>query len=137
MAGIEVVGLALAIIGTTDLCFKYGKILIETCASFKGAATEIDERVLCVKSHWKRTSMQLDFINRIWETLDEEHQNIQTQILEVLVSKLLVANSKLGELSKTRADSRVTVHQVTEVKRWQYLLVKQRLDETIQDLTLW
>jgi hypothetical protein len=116
---------------------RYGKIFIETCASLKGAETEIDERVLCVKSHWKRTSMQLVFIKQIWETLDEEHQNIQTQILQVLGSKLSIAISKLDKLSKKRSNNRVTKHRVTEVKRWKYLLVKQCLDETIQDLALW
>jgi hypothetical protein len=116
---------------------RYGKILIETCASFKGAETEIDERVLCVKSHWKRTSMQLDFIKQIWETLDEEFQNIQTQILQVLVGKLSIATSKLGKLLKKRSDNQATEQRVTEVKRWKYLLIKQCLDEVIQDLASW
>jgi hypothetical protein len=81
--------------------------------------------------------MQLDFIKQIWETLDEEHQNIQTQILQVLVGKLSIATSRLDRLSKKRSHTRATEHRVTEVKRWKYLLVKQYLDETIQDLDSW
>ena len=116
---------------------RYGRILVQTCAAFKAAEAEINERVLCVESHWKRTIMQLDFIQRIWKCLDEEHQNIQTQILQVLSSKLRIIISKLEKLSKRSSDNRVTEHQVTDVRRWKYILVKQCLDESIEDLASW
>lgn len=74
--------------------------------------------------------MQLNFIKRIWETLDEEHQNIQTQILQVLVGKLSVATSKLGKLIRKRSG-------VREIRRLKYIQVKQCLDEAIQDLASW
>lgn len=106
---------------------RYGKILTETCASVMGAKTEIDERVLTGATH---ACMQLDFFRRIWETLDEEHQNIKTQILQVLVGKLSVATSKLGKSIRKRSD-------VREARRWKYIRVKQCLDEAIQDLASW
>ncbi|PQE28607.1 Het-s domain protein [Rutstroemia sp. NJR-2017a WRK4] len=134
----EAAGLALAVVGTTDLCFKYGKILIDTCASFKNAEAEVDERVLSVKSYWKRTSTQLDFLKQIWMTLDEEHQSIQNQILEVLVSKLKIAISKLENLLKKRKPSHEpAVHRIAKVRRWKYIFVKPYLDEIIEDLASW
>ena len=107
------------------------------CATFKGAEAEINERVLCIESHWKRTTMQLDFIQRIWKSLDEEHQTIQTQILQVLISKLNILISKLEKLSKKSSGNQATESQVTEVRRWKYVLIKRCLDESIKDLASW
>lgn len=105
-----------------DIETRYGRILIEICATLKGAETEITERVLCIENHLKRTSMQLDFLKQIWESLDKEHQTIQTQILQVLISKLKIIISKLEGLSE---------------KRWKYVLIKQCLDKSIEDIDLW
>ncbi|KAL9131406.1 MAG: hypothetical protein Q9217_000674 [Psora testacea] len=137
MAGIEVAGLALAIVATTDLCFKHGRTLVETCATFKGAGAEINERILCVESHWKRTTMQLDFVKRIWKGLDKEHQTLQTQILQMLINKLSIIISKLEKLSKKGSDNRATERQATDVKRWKYVLIKQCLDKSIEELASW
>ena len=116
---------------------RHGKVLVETCAAFRGTEAQVDERVLCVQSQWKRTSMQIDFIKRIWNSLDEEHQAIQTQILQVLISKLNVIISKLNKLFKKGSDSRATERQVTGLKRWKYVLVKPYLNEAINDLASW
>jgi hypothetical protein len=117
---------------TNDAILRSGQLLYETCATLKGAATELDERALCVRSHWKRTSIQLDFINRIWESLDKEHQDIQNQILQVLTGKLNSATSKLDKLIKKSSD-----HRSTEVNRVKYALVKKGFDEIIEDLESW
>ena len=81
--------------------------------------------------------MQLDFIKRIWNSLDEEHQTIQTQILHVLINKLNIIISKLEKLVKKQSNDQVMEHQVTGVKRWKYVLVKKCLDEAIEDLDSW
>lgn len=87
------VELALDIMTTTNLCFKwiarfcsltiaqlilirYDKILIEICATFKDAKTKISERTLRVKIYWKRTIKQLDFLKQIWESLDQKHKTL-------------------------------------------------------------
>ena len=111
------------------------------CASVKGAESEIAERVLCIESHWKRTSLQLDFLQRVWKSLDAEHQTIQTQILHVLVGKLTIAVSKIdalimGNKWKLASDKDQRQHQ-TGLKRWKYALVKEGLDKTIEDLETW
>ncbi|MCJ1231933.1 hypothetical protein MMC12_008612 [Toensbergia leucococca] len=81
--------------------------------------------------------MQIDFIKRIWKSLDEEHQTIQTQILQVLISKLNIIISKLEKLFKKGSDGQATERQFTGVKRWKYVLAKQYLDEAIEDLASW
>ncbi|MCJ1463538.1 hypothetical protein MMC07_002146 [Pseudocyphellaria aurata] len=122
MAGIDAAGFALSIVAATDLCFKYGRMLVEICATFKDAEVEIRERVLCVESHWKRTKVQLDFMKRIWESLDSEHQTIQTRIFQVLIGKLSTIISRLQKCCE---------------KRWKYVLTKQYLDDSIEDLVSW
>ena len=81
--------------------------------------------------------MQLEFIKQVWKGLDEEHQMIQTQILQVLNSKLSVIISKFEKLSRKRPGDRVTERQVREIKRWNYIRIKQHLDESIEDLASW
>lgn len=77
---------------------RHGNTLVHICASVKGAESEIAERVLCIENHWKRTSLQLDILRRVWQSLDEEHQAIQKQILNVLIGKLTVAVPKIDSL---------------------------------------
>ena len=81
--------------------------------------------------------MQLDFLKRIWKGLDREHQTIQTQILQILISKLNIIISKLGKLSQKNSGDRAMEGQITEVKKWKYVLMKQCLDESIEDLASW
>ncbi len=117
---------------------RYGKILEDQYATFKGAETELSERILCVESNWKRTAMQLDFLLQIWQTLDEEHQNIQSQILRVLVSKLETAISQLKRVQRKKRDNGSDDEKkAVGIKRWKYVLVKECLDKAIQDLEAW
>ncbi|KAL8993904.1 MAG: hypothetical protein Q9169_005995 [Polycauliona sp. 2 TL-2023] len=133
----EVAGVTLALVATTDLCFKYGKILVKTCEAFKGAEAEINERVLCIENHWKRTTMQLEVIRQIWGSLDEEHQSIQNRTLQVLASKLSMTISKLEKCLRKNPGDRTTEHQSITVKRTKYVQTKTSLDEAIQDLADW
>ena len=81
--------------------------------------------------------MQLNFIRRIWETLDKEHQTIQNQTLQVLIGKLSIIISKLEKCSKKRTGNQESELQVKEVRKWKYVLTKQNLDESIEDLASW
>jgi hypothetical protein len=117
---------------------RYGKILVEQYAAFKGAADEINERVLCVESIWKRTTVQLNFLRKVYETLDEEHQDIQDRILQVLVSKLKAAIFQLERVKKKKSgkDARNNSN-VVELKRLKYILIKECMDNAINDLEEW
>lgn len=81
--------------------------------------------------------MQLEFIQRTWTTLHEEHQKNQTRILAMLNSKLESSVHKLqGLLKNPKAGARVPNEKV-KVKRWKYLFVKPFLDTIIHDLDKW
>ena len=114
---------------------RYGNIFVDICATFRDAESQINERILRVRSYWKRTSLQLDFLKQIWQSLDEEHQTIQSEILDMLVDKLKAAISKLSKLEKPK--NRSLQDQATQVKRWKFVFVKESLDKVIQDLALW
>jgi len=79
----------------------------------------------------------------VWKDLDKEHQSIQDQTLQVLVSKLTIAISKIGSLikksSRTTGAEGVKKQQQrpSSVKRWKYVLLKEYLDNAIDDLELW
>ena len=110
---------------------------MEACAAFKGAETEVYERALRVEILWKRTTTQLDFIRKIWEDLDGVHQQIQEQILQVLTSKLNNINKKFEKLDKKSRDDQAKHRQLTKIKRAKYVLIKQGLDEAIDELSSW
>lgn len=69
--------------------------------------------------------------------MDEEHQTIQTQILQVLSSKLSIIISNLDKLFKKISDKGAAEHQGAEIRRWKYVRIKQCLDESIENLTSW
>ncbi len=120
---------------------RHGNNLVRICTSVKDAASEIAERALCIECHWKRTTLQLDFLKRVWESLDEEYQNIQTQILHVLLGKLTIALSKIDSLvvgsTATKSLESTQRQQKIGVKRWRYVLLKEGLDRIIEDLEAW
>lgn len=120
---------------------RHGNNLVQICVSIKGAESEVAERVLRIENNWKRTSLQLDFLRRVWQSLDEDHQALQKQILEVLIGKLSIAISKIeslivGTKSKT-ASVKGQGHQLASVRKWKYILLKDGLDKTIEDLETW
>lgn len=55
----------------------------------------------------------------------------------MLIGKLKVIVSKLKSLFKRRPGDRATKSHSTEVKRWKYTLIKECLDESIEDLASW
>jgi hypothetical protein len=131
--GVEM-SLILTYLGTR----RYGKTLVEQYATFKDAADEINERVLCVESIWKRTTMQLDFLRKVCETLDEEHQDIQNRILQVLVSKLQAAIFQLERVRKKIDGKHSGNHDnAVKPKRFKYVLIKECVDSAIKELEEW
>jgi len=82
--------------------------------------------------------MQLYFLQQVWKTLDEEHQSIQNQILQVLVSKLKTAVSQIERVQRRKKDKNMDDgNNVVKVKRLKYTLVKDCLDAAIHDFEAW
>lgn len=134
MVGVELV---LAVVATADLAFKYGKLLVDTYATFKGAEAEIDERVLSVEIYWDRTRQQVEFLLKIWDTLDESHQSIQSRTLRVLVSKLENAIAQIERMQKKKEKDGELDNQKVGLRRWKYVLIKTCMDNAIQDFEAW
>jgi hypothetical protein len=101
--------------------------------SLAEARTEIAERTTHMQVQWTRTQIQLEITQRIWPSLSEAHQAVQTETLNVLNAKLKAAQSKLQGLLKERTDGGKEI----AVKRWKYMFVKPTLDETIKSLDRW
>jgi hypothetical protein len=118
---------------------RYGKSLIELYSSYHNANAEIGERVLLMETNWLRTEKQLDFLKRIWDKLDADHQAIQSRILRLLVNNLESAIDEVQELEKKKRKSNVENDGKAEpeYKRWRYAIVKKSLDVTISSLAKW
>ncbi|KAH8681882.1 hypothetical protein BX600DRAFT_429789 [Xylariales sp. PMI_506] len=79
MAGVE---LALAVLGTTDLCIK-------------NAEEDIAARIVRVEAGWLKTTRQLEFMTRIEGTMDHYHRSVYEISIEILQSKLKITIRKL------------------------------------------
>ena len=107
--------------------------MIQVCSAFANAESEVSERLLRVKNHWIRAEAQLILVRSIAHTLDEKHQEIQHETLELLATKLKVAVSSIEFAMKSEDSGNVKIR----VQRWKYMLVRQKIDKTIQDLENW
>ncbi|SMQ44880.1 unnamed protein product [Zymoseptoria tritici ST99CH_3D7] len=79
----EVVGCVSAVVAL----LSKGNQLIELIVTLRDARSEIAERVTKIQSHWVQTKVQLDFAERAWTGLSEEHQETQLNVLELLHGK--------------------------------------------------
>lgn len=55
----------------------------------------------------------------------------------MLISKLINTITKFEKLHKKEHINRATELQATDIKRWKYVLIKQGLDESIDELVTW
>ncbi|KAH8431089.1 uncharacterized protein LDX57_008750 [Aspergillus melleus] len=124
----------LSIISAVELCFKYGAILVERCSAFAHAESELWERSVRVKNYWVRAETQLKLVRSIAHTLDEEHQIVQQETVELLASKLKIAVNSIQSVTKRKE---VNGQEVRQVQRWKYALLQQKIDGAIEDLELW
>ncbi|WYZ42300.1 hypothetical protein EsH8_V_001195 [Colletotrichum jinshuiense] len=137
MSGVE---LGLALVGVVDVCYKYGTSLVKACQAFKKANTQLGEHILRVEACWLRIEIQLQVVRGLAALMSERHYHVQQQVLEVLLTKLRIADSKLAGL--TRSSSSTRIHPAAEMasvkgKAWKYALLKDSLVEVISELDAW
>ncbi|KAK3631483.1 hypothetical protein LTR56_016847 [Elasticomyces elasticus] len=125
---------AASVVTIVSTVLKHGNTVVELYLSLKDARSEVDERITQVRSHWQRTRVQIEFIERTWTTLRPEHQTNQTEILTLLNSKLKYAERKVQGLVKKKQKS---TDDRPKVKRWKYVFLKSYLDNVINDLAKW
>jgi hypothetical protein len=115
---------------------RYGKRLIEAYKTFKGAEADVEERVLEVEVYWDQTRQQVEFLKKIWDTLDKEHQDISHRTLRVLISKLETAIAQIERVQKKK-DKSSDAEDKGGVRKIKYVLVKSSLDKAIQEFGAW
>ncbi|KAF5498048.1 hypothetical protein CGCS363_v008522 [Colletotrichum siamense] len=123
------VELVLAAVSAADLCLTYGKRLIEAYRDIQGATEAVQSRLLIVEAIWSKTAIQVEFVKRIAEALEEDHCRIHVEVLEVLKSKLILAISRIQSVVKSGPES--------SVKRWKYARVREAIDNSITQLQQW
>ncbi|GAM44149.1 HET-s/LopB domain protein [Talaromyces pinophilus] len=128
-------GLALSLIGTIDICLKYGAKVIEKYKHFKEAQTGIEERITSIEATWAKISQQLRFLQSIWDSLDEDYRDLQGRVLRILQRKL---DGAVTQISKLEKRSQISSSGQEKWKAAKYALeVKKTVDAAIQDLQIW
>ncbi|KAJ5837057.1 hypothetical protein N7447_003083 [Penicillium robsamsonii] len=123
----------LSIISAVELCFKYGTYLVQICNDFANAKGDYAEKFLRVETYWMRTELQLKVVQSIAPELSEKHRRIQHQTIAMLATKLEIAVNNLQSIVKRHPVGK----QELGVRRWKYVLTKERIDSTIEDLKEW
>ncbi|OJJ31966.1 hypothetical protein ASPWEDRAFT_43971 [Aspergillus wentii DTO 134E9] len=90
---------------------------------------------LCIQNHWMRTRKQLKFIQRVSDTLDKDHRDIQNQIVRALINKLSAATTSLGKVTETYRG--LGGRPEIRVEKWRYIRLKESLQQTMDDLEVW
>lgn len=112
---------------------RYGKQLIQLCADFRHADEEKRTRMKTIRSAWIRTERQIDFLGRIWDTLDTELQEHQNELLDELASKLDAANKQISRVFRKIVEE----DGETKVNRLKYAGIKGSIDKAIHQLREW
>ncbi|KAH7313555.1 hypothetical protein B0I35DRAFT_275439 [Stachybotrys elegans] len=139
MSGVE---LGLGILGAIDVCYRYGKALLETCQAFHDADSRLGESALRVEVCWMRIESQLHVVRKLAPSLDERHRDVQQRTLEVLLNKLRMADLRLAKLTKS-PDSQLSQSRsasssaMVEARRWKFALMRDGIAEAIADLEAW
>lgn len=95
----------------------------------KGANEAVQSRLLIVEAIWKKTAIQVDFVKKIAQVLEEDHCRIHLEVLVVLKSKLGLAISKIESVVKSGPDS--------SVRKWKYARIREAIDHSITELQQW
>jgi hypothetical protein len=102
-------------------------------SDFKHAGEEVAERLVIIELNWTKTKDQIEFLGKMWKTLDIEHQEQQSQILGILATKLNNAVTQVQRVQRKKAD------KVGEarINRWKYMAIKESIDKAIDELREW
>jgi hypothetical protein len=134
-------GLVFGVLGTADVCIRYGKKLVDTYRAYRDADSSVREMLLRLESICLKTEAQVNFLRRIWNALPGELQLLQNHQLQVLQTKLHQAQITFDAIIGTREDE-VSMKTLTgkkgEVRRAAFALgVKNHISRTLDDLDKW
>jgi len=129
------VELILAAIGAADLCLKYGKELVDACRAYKSASNDIRDKALMIEAIWSRTSMQIEFAQRVLKThtLPDHHCQIHMDVFETLRFKLETTARKLDSVISHDKDKPVQ----NVLAKMKYVFLRDVLDAAVSDIERW
>ncbi|KAM0346566.1 hypothetical protein ACHAPY_011611 [Fusarium culmorum] len=131
------------ILAGVEICASCIKFIARTCENYKAADAEVAERIAIVENAWTRSRIQVEFIEPLGLILDAEHHRVLENIIEVLAKKLSSAVRKLESVLPNQENGaggelRPGWFRFSRgVRRGKYALVKDSLDEVIQDMEEW
>ncbi|KAK5988211.1 hypothetical protein PT974_12351 [Cladobotryum mycophilum] len=121
--------IALSAIAAANICLQSGKTLLKAYQDFRDANAQVGDKIVLVKAIWSRTTIQIEFVKRVANSLGEEHCRIHLEVFEMLQSKLRMANTKIESVLGKGSNS--------GVNRWKFIFVREAMDETISQLEKW
>ncbi|KAI9924255.1 hypothetical protein AWENTII_003040 [Aspergillus wentii] len=140
MDPVSLAGLALAVVGTLDLCLKYGKEVVTICQKQSHIDKEIDDMILTIQGLWIKTELQLHSLKALWDTLPAPLQDHYAAALARLQNKSLTAWKSLesvtswnGEIPhvERKAESRMSIHKV------KVIYLRKHIKHAVKDLEDW
>ncbi|KAH6697422.1 hypothetical protein F5X68DRAFT_272349 [Plectosphaerella plurivora] len=119
-----------------QVCWVVGKILVESCQTWRAAQEELADRIAIIEHAWQRTRMQLEFIERL--TLDEEYRRTLDELARILATRLSAAITAINRAVEKESKKRPGFLEFGEgVRKSKYMFVKSAIDDAIKDVEEW
>ncbi|KAK8017870.1 hypothetical protein PG993_014196 [Apiospora rasikravindrae] len=125
------------ILSAIELSLKLGIRIAKACEAWKNADTEIRERAIRLNLYWTQTRTQIEFIQKVAKTIDEDLLETIDDVLNVLATKLSLASAKLDKLLESPGSTVACASTTWKVKRGRYSLTKNAFDTIMDDLEQW
>lgn len=88
-----------------------------------------------MEAHWTKLQVQLAFLSKIAEQLEDDLARSQFNLLQKLQGKLLQATSLIKTLSSKESSSKRSTLDIS--RKWKYSIVKDSLEELVAELEVW
>ncbi|MCJ1310465.1 hypothetical protein MMC25_004129 [Agyrium rufum] len=141
----EAAGLVLAVVGTADICLKYGKELMKRYRLYRDAESEVYMLMLRVEGCWLKTEQQIELLNKIWDVVQDEMKSHFDEVLQVLQNKLSSITAAFDKIIRTKQgvekhneNSLTITTTATGVKKFKFaVLMRDHLESAVKTLEQW
>ncbi|KAJ5726781.1 hypothetical protein N7493_005808 [Penicillium malachiteum] len=109
-----------SVVGLVKSCYTIGVQIVKLCSTWKHADSEVEQSVLIFKSCWTRTELQVNFVMRIEDRMDEDHRRMMHALLRQLKHTLSIATNKLeGGDPKELINPNTIDGIISDLENWQ------------------
>ncbi|KAE8376946.1 hypothetical protein BDV26DRAFT_264578 [Aspergillus bertholletiae] len=123
--------LALAVVGTLDLCVTYGKKLINLCREQRNLESDLAEIILAIEGSLLKTETQLASLRALWDTIPSTLQEHYGDALTILQLRITGAFENVQYTVKF-------IHNATHLhQKVRAVYLKRRLNRVVTDLDDW